>query len=72
MTTGESGGHDFLLQQVHSRFFTDCHCIFIPQAGLDFADVSTAEDEHAQSGLADAAADCERKLPGKEFLVEIK
>ena len=35
---------------------------FRPQRALHFADVGLAQEEHADAGLADAAADCIRKL----------
>ena len=46
--------------------------LFIPDTGLHLADVGLAQQEHAQAGLADAAADGEGQLALQQQLVEGK
>ena len=43
----------------------------VPQAGLDFPDVRATEQEHAQTGLADATADGVGKLAVEQQAVEV-
>ena len=45
---------------------------FGPDSALDLPDMGLAEQEHAETGLTDTAADSARKLPGKKFPVEIQ
>ena len=42
----------------------------IPQAGLYLTDVAGADHQHAQTGLADTAADGQRQLTREQHLVE--
>ena len=50
------------LQKLDAVGSTLCCDLFRPQGALYLADVSLAQEEHADAGLADAAADCIRKL----------
>ena len=50
------------LQKRDSGFLTGFHGRNIPYTGLNFSDMGTAHHQHGQPGLADAAADCKRKL----------
>lgn len=43
-----------------------------PDGGLHFADVCFLEQEHAETALANAAADRVGEFPGKETAVEIE
>ena len=48
-----------LLQKHYALRSTFCAHIVGPDGGLHFADVHAPEEEHAESGLSDAAADGE-------------
>ena len=51
-------------------FFTSLHYFIGPDGAVNFADVSLPEEEHADSGLADSAADGQRKSVLKDRLLE--
>ena len=50
------------LQDHHAGLLTGHHRLFVPQAGLHFADVAGADHQHAQTALADAAANGQGQL----------
>ena len=47
----------FTLQQCDTSIFTCFHGVSIPQAHLNLANMAGADQQHAQPGLANAAAD---------------
>ena len=51
-------------------FAADGAGVLVPQARLHLADVRAADHQHAQAGLADAAADREGKFPFEQHFVE--
>ena len=53
---------NFVLQQNHIVISAGFPHVFRPQAGLNFTYVYTAQEQHAQAGLADTAADGVRKI----------
>ena len=58
------------LQQDHAGVLTGLDGLLVPGTGLDLADVGLAQQQHGQSGLANAAADGQRQLAGQQSLVE--
>ena len=57
MRASHSGWKREALHQFDSGFVTFCAHFVRPDAGLDLADVSLSQKEHAQTGLSDTAAD---------------
>ena len=51
-----------LLQQGNVLLREDADGLVVPEGGLNLADVSLAEQKHAQTGLTDAAADGKGQL----------
>ena len=49
-------------QQRNAGLAAFFHGFVVPEAALDFADVGAADHQHAQAGLADAAADGQGQL----------
>ena len=50
------------LQQLDAGLGALVHGLLVPEADLDLADMAAADHEHAQAGLADAAAHGEGQL----------
>ena len=58
------------LQQCDAGFFTGAQSLLVPQADLYLADMTRTKQQHAQTGLTDAAADGQRQLPRQQHPVE--
>ena len=59
-----------LLQQGNIMLLADLQGICVPQAGLDFADMGAADEQHAKTGLTDTAADGQGQFVCQQHLVE--
>ena len=66
------GAEPHNLQQRDVGVFKDLAGVLVPDGGLHFADVGLAQQQHAQAGLADAAADRQGELAFQQHLVERK
>lgn len=50
------------LQKRNVVFGADAYGVLVPETGLDFADVGTANQQHTQARLTDTAADSQGQL----------
>ena len=66
------GAEPHNLQQRDVGVFKDLAGVLVPDGGLHFADVGLAQQQHAQAGLADAAAHRQGELAFQQHLVERK
>ena len=51
-----------ILQQRNVVFLTDFQSVIIPQAGLHFANVGAANEQHTKTALSNATADGQGQL----------
>ena len=63
-------GYVIRLQQLYAGLLADFAGGLVPQADLHLADVRLVQQQHAQAGLADAAADGQGQLAGEQRLVK--
>ena len=59
------------LQQHDPRFPAALHRLVVPHARLYLADMRAADEQHAQAGLADAAADGQRQFAVEQRFMEL-
>ena len=58
------------LQQCDAGFFTGAQSLLVPQADLYLADMTRTKQQHAQTGLTDAAADGLGQFSMQKHLME--
>ena len=59
-----------LLKERHSCFRADSYRLFVPNAGLDFADMGAAHHQHTKPGLANTTANGQWQFTVQQHLVE--